>query len=141
MHFHHIVFSFFPLLQFEYGAWVAADVAVFRLVPAQLGFIEIHTALPGVAAQIPTGCSLPGEAAGDLQVSLAIRTLFRSKNPEKIRNTDNFYTLKFDCPYFENKIPLKLVLNYDENITDRIYSLVNAGPQNYHNALISQTHT
>lgn len=120
---------------------MAADVAVFRLVPAQLGFIETHTVLPGVAAQIPTGCSLPGEAAGNLQVSLAIRTLFRNKNPEKIRNTDNFYTSKCGCPYFKNNIALKLVLNSDENLTDRIYSLVNAGPQNYHNALISQTHT
>lgn len=113
---------------------MAADVAVFRLVPAQLGFIETHTVLPGVAAQIPTGCSLPGEAAGDLQVSLAIRTLFRNKNPEKIRITDYFDTSKCGCPYFRNSIALKLVLNCDENLTDRIYSLVNAGPQNYHNA-------
>lgn len=44
-----------PHSQAEYGAWVAADVAVFRLVHAQSQFDETHSTLPGVAAKRPAG--------------------------------------------------------------------------------------
>lgn len=59
-----------PPSQVEYGAWVAAHVAVFGLVPAQSQFAETHSALPGVAAQRPAGSWLPEEAAPDVQVRL-----------------------------------------------------------------------
>lgn len=63
-----------PRCQVEYGTWVAADVALFRLVPAESQFDELHSALPGVTAQRSTGCWLPAEAAGDAKVRLELET-------------------------------------------------------------------
>ncbi len=61
-----------PHSQVEHGAWVAADVAVFRLVPAKSRFDETRSALPGVAAPRSAGCWLPAEAAGHVQVSVQL---------------------------------------------------------------------
>lgn len=58
---------------------MAADVAVFRLVPAQSEFDETHSTLPGVAAQRPAGCRLPAAAAGDAQVRLEIETEMKNQ--------------------------------------------------------------
>lgn len=57
---------------------MAADVAVFRLVPAQSQFDETHSALPGVAAPRSAGCWLPAQDAGDAQVSLELETEMRN---------------------------------------------------------------
>lgn len=54
--------------QVEHGAWVAADVALHRLVPAQSRVEEPHSALPGVPRQRSAGRRLPAEAAGDAEV-------------------------------------------------------------------------
>lgn len=70
-----------PHSQVEYGAWMAAHVAVFRLVPAQSEFDETHSALPGVAAQRTTGFRLPAEAAVDVQVRLEKETEMRNQCP------------------------------------------------------------
>lgn len=51
---------------------MAADVAVFRLVPAKSRFDETRSALPGVAAPRSAGCWLPAEAAGHVQVSVQL---------------------------------------------------------------------
>lgn len=58
-----------PLLsQVERGAWVAADVALFGLVPAQSKVDDTCAELPGVAAQRSAGGGLPAENAGDAEV-------------------------------------------------------------------------
>lgn len=58
-----------PLLsQVECGAWVAADVALFRLVPAQSKVDDTRAELLGVAVQRSAGGRLPAENAGDAEV-------------------------------------------------------------------------
>lgn len=54
--------------QVEYGAWVAADVALHGPVPAQSRAGEPRQALPGVAPQGRAGRRLPAEAGGDAEV-------------------------------------------------------------------------
>lgn len=63
-------------------------MAVFGLVPTQSEFDETHSALPGVALQIPTGHGLPAQAAGDAQVSLEMAALFSNikYTPPKLQN-------------------------------------------------------
>lgn len=56
--------------QVEYGAWVAADVALYRPVPTRSRVDEPRPALPGVARHRSAGCRLPAEAAGDVEVRL-----------------------------------------------------------------------
>lgn len=54
--------------QVEFGAWVAADVALHRPVPAQSRLEEPRPALPGVPRHRSNGCRLPAEAPGDDKV-------------------------------------------------------------------------
>lgn len=63
-----------PRSQFEYRPWVAADVALYRLVPAQSQFDEIRKTFPGVTAKRTAGCFLLAEAAGYAEVRLGSET-------------------------------------------------------------------
>lgn len=47
---------------------MAADVALFGLVPAQSKVDDTRAGLPGVAAQRSAGSRLPAEDAGDAEV-------------------------------------------------------------------------